>query len=120
MEFVIIISVILVSIIFVILGNVIIYRWIVRRALMKFIRPYFAELGFKVQKVKFVGLFKTGDFKRLGFQWRPFMHSGSLMQTTYVYVFLSNDLRKDIRITAKINTVFLMIKKIDYSSLPKV
>jgi hypothetical protein len=120
MEVLIIISVIIGLAIILVVGNVLIYRWIVSRALRKFIRPHFMDLGYKVQNVEFVGLFKTGDFKRSGFPLRPFMHSGNPMQTTYVYVYLSKDVNHQVRITAKINTVFLFIKKVEYSALPKL
>lgn len=119
MEILIIISVIVVLAIILVVSNVLMFRWIVSRALNKFIRPYFMDLQYKVQNVEFVGLFKTGDFKRSGFPLRPFMHSGKPTQTTYVYVYLSKNVNHQVRITAKINTVFLFIKKVEYSELPK-
>lgn len=118
MEALMIVFVILGLVVVLIAGNVLIYKWIVGKAVRKNIRPYFATLGYEVQNVKFAGLLSTGDFKRSGFPLRPFMHSGYPMQTIYVYLYLSKDSGLPVRITAKIVTLFLAIRKIEYSSLP--
>lgn len=100
-------------------GNILIYKWTVNRALKKIIRPYFDDLGYTIKKVEFVGLLKTGDFKREGFELRPFLHSGNPMQTIYIYVYLYKDVNCPVRITAKILNLFLFIRRVEYSSLPK-
>lgn len=118
MEIILTFVIIIVLVLFFIAGNLLIYKWIVRRATEKYMRPYFFKLGFKITKTRFVGLFKSGDFKRKGLQFRPFMPSGYPMQSTYIYVYLYKNTAggdQRIRITAKILTLFLFIKKIEYS-----
>lgn len=118
MELTIIILVILGLAIIFIVGNILLYKWTVNRALKKFIRPYFSNLGYKIKNVEFVGLLKTGDFKEEGFQFRPFMNNGNPIRSTYVYIYLYKDLDHPIRITAKISTLFSFIRKVEYSNLP--
>ncbi|PWG78015.1 hypothetical protein [Pararcticibacter amylolyticus] len=101
-----------------VIGNMLIYRWVVSRAMKKFIRPYFTRIGYEIRQTKFVGLLKTGDFKVAGFPLRPFMPKGNPMQTTYVYLYLSKGSGPQVRITARIDTLFLFIRKVEYSSLP--
>lgn len=104
---------------FFIVGNLLIYKWIVSRALKKYIKPHFSDLGYGITKTHFVGLFKSGDFIRDGFQFRPFMPSGYPLQSTYIYVYLHKNTVSDcqIRVTVKIMTLFLFIKNVEYTKL---
>ncbi len=116
MEIVLAITVIIGLLLILFIGNYLIYKWIAGRAIRKIIKPYFSKIGYKIEGTRFVGLFKTGDFKWKGFPFRPFMHSGYLMQSVYIYVQLNKrETDTSIRITAKISTLFLFIRKVEYS-----
>lgn len=98
--------------------NVLIYKLIVDRAVKKYINPYLSILGYKIDKVKFAGLFQIGDFKRKGSPLRPFMFGGYPIHSTYIYVFVkTNDPNNNpVRITARIISLFLFIRKVEYSN----
>lgn len=98
--------------------NVSIYKMLVRRAVVKYIKPYLAEKGYEIDSVSFVGFLKTGDFKEKGgFALRPFM-LGYPIHSTYIYVFYRDKNRDGSvsRMTAKIRGLLLFIRGVDYSS----
>jgi hypothetical protein len=111
--------IILGAFVLVVLLNILTYKLIVSRALKKIMKPYFNSLGYRIDKVEFPGLFSTGDFKNRGFQIRPVFKMGSPVNSTFVSLFLKpiENQREIIRITAKIETVFLFIRKVEYSKL---
>jgi hypothetical protein len=106
-----------------IIGNILIYKFIVNRALKKIINPYFNSMGYEVEKAEFPGLFSTGDFKNPGFQIKPVFKNGSPWITYYLELFIKNKDKgsQTIRVTAKIATLFSFIRKVEYSkTLPKL
>lgn len=91
-------------------------RYIKNEALTHIIKPHFKALGYTIEKAEFTGVFSNGDFPvefRIG---GPIMDSGSPFNITCIYLFLKPiNQEKTIRITAKINTVFSSIRKVEYS-----
>lgn len=99
------------------LVNILVYKLIVSRSLKKIIRPYLSSLGYKVDKVSFVGLFNKGDFNEEGVELRPFMANGNPMRSTYIYLYIRKDKANvdPVRITARVRTIFLFVRKVEYS-----
>lgn len=96
--------------------NVFLYLYIVNKAVKKLINPYMTNLGYEIRKVRFSGLFSTGDFKRGGFDFRSVMAAGQPINSIFAYVYIEN-VKTGVtrRITAKITTLFWFIKKVEYS-----
>jgi hypothetical protein len=95
-----------------------IFRFIVDNAKQKHIRPYLNNLGFEIDKFELVGLFGSGDFTTNESSHMPYMPYGNPMQTVYVYAYIRkvNEIQT-IRITAKVMTFFLFIRKVEYSKV---
>jgi hypothetical protein len=89
---------------------------IVAQAKRKIIIPRLRELGFELLHTSFVGLLSTGDFNERGFPFIPVFIKGSPITSTYIYL----DIKKSgentpMRITAKINTLFLSVRNVTFS-----
>lgn len=97
----------------VILLNVLIFKLLIKRALRKFIRPKLENECLIFIDYKWAGFFSFGNFKNEEIVIRP---SGSdPFLTIYIYIYFK-DTRSEKRITAKIDTLFLFIRKVTYSS----
>lgn len=106
------------AVIIFVFGNIVIYKLIVRSAIYKWINPELSKLGYSVGRTKFVGLFSNGDFKSKQLTIKFVPKNGNILNSTYLYLFIVDNLNKEIRITAKINSVFLVVTSVEYSSLP--
>jgi|GEM_PF-5209983 len=76
------------AIVFTIGINVLIYKHILKKALRKHIQPFWDVRGYKIEYCKFAGILSTGDFKRKGFPFWPFLSNGYPIHSTYVYLFI--------------------------------
>jgi RHS repeat-associated protein len=99
----------------VIILNIYQTKYLIKRALKRFVIPKLKEKGFTFKGYRWVGFFKFGDFKDEVITLRPSFTGGSPFLSIYVYIYyIDTDLEK--RITVKIDTLFLFIKKVSYSS----
>ena len=108
----ILISILLISL-FIFL-QIIIYRSLVKKAIKKYIEPQLNEKGYAFIEYKWPGFLSSGDFNDL-----------EVTLVTNKYGNSSNDCYADIyyqaernikKVTAKIESTFLSIKKVSYSS----
>lgn len=99
----------------VILLNVFIVSYTIKRALKKYIIPKLQERGLLLESYKWVGLLKFGDFKNEKHVLRPSIGGGSPMISIYIYIYYK-DLETRKRITVRIDTLFLFIRKVAYST----
>ena len=92
-----------------------IYRFIIRKALRKFIEPKLNEKGLIFVDYKWPGLLSTGDFEASTGTFTFMNKNGNVFNSSYAYIFYKdgNDTKK---ITARIDTVFWFINKVVYSS----
>lgn len=97
--------------------NIVIYKVILRKALRKFIVPYLNDLGYHLERTKFIGLFGTGDLKRKVFSVRPLMPTGSPVISMYIYLYIRSEAGVAKRITARLTSIFLWVKSVEYSNL---
>ena len=114
----------LIPLTFFIVSSTLLYKYFVYIAVKGHIKPYFNKLGYTINKVKFPGILNAGDFKEKD-NWNiggPVSKYGSPVNWTYTYLYLTdNSGNNQIRITAKIKSVFFWIKKVEYSkSLPDI
>lgn len=95
--------------------NVLICRAIIKAALRKYIEPLLKEKGLAFVDYKWAGLFSSGDFKENQIQLTFASTNGRVSNSIYTYVYY-RDLNDTKRITVRIDTTFLIIKKIAYST----
>jgi len=92
--------------------NIFIYKWIVNRAIKRYIKPHFIEQGYTIESKKFPGIFSSGAFKN------QFLLGAFVMgwpsHNTYVDIYLVNESGKKKKATALISTLFLSIRNVKY------
>jgi hypothetical protein len=87
----------------------------IRKITSKFLLPYFKGLGYTILQIKSTGLFSTGNFKNDNFQFRPFFPKGAPIQYIYLNIWVTKQTSlKPICVTAKIKTLFLFVRSIEY------
>jgi len=106
---------VIIAVIVVILLNIFIERYVINRALKKFIIPKLKEKNYHFERYKWVGPFSYGDFGRARFTLGPFFKNGGPAISTYIYVYYEDDNSRK-RLTAKIDTLFFFIKRVSYSA----
>jgi hypothetical protein len=97
-----------------ILLNLLIYKLIIIYSVRKFIKPFLKEKGLEFIDYNFVGFFSKGNFgkQKLAFRFIPI--NGNIFGVTYVYIYAKKN-NKTIKFTAKITSIFLYVKKVEYS-----
>lgn len=108
---------IILQIVFIVLAILLILliRSIFSRSVRKYIIPDLNRKGYTFIKYKWIGFIGTGDFKENNFfLGGPFSLRGSPFLNLYIYVFYKDN-GVDRRLTAKIDTLFLVIRKVTYS-----
>jgi len=95
--------------------NILTYRSVVNKALKKFIEPKLNERGLTFVKYKWPGLLSNGDFKPDDIKLTFMNKNGSPYNSQYAYIYYK-DGNETQKITVRIDTAFLSINKIVYSS----
>jgi len=96
--------------------NYLIHRAILQSATEKHIKPFVNSKGMNLSRVVSAGLINTGDFPKREFN--AFVPKfGGITLETYVYVYAATPEKREVRFTAKIVTVFLIIKKVEFKGL---
>jgi len=93
-------------------GNILINRYIIRKAITCYIVPFFENKGFRYLSVEKVGLFSKGDFTDDVLETVPFM-IGMPTMIYYRYVYYTDKDNLEKRTTIKINALFMMIRKVE-------
>lgn len=95
--------------------NLFLYQMIVRKALRKYIRPKLKENNLTFINYKWPGLFSNGDFKDDKLALTVMGKNGSIVNSTYAYIYY-NKLNETKKVTARIDTTFFKICKVHYNS----
>ncbi len=95
--------------------NIFFYRIMVGNALRRFIKPNLNAKGLVFVEYKWPGLLSSGNFKDDTPELRIASKNGRSTNSIYAYIYYS-DLRYTKKITVRINTKFLTINNVDYSS----
>jgi CDP-diglyceride synthetase len=98
-----------------IIAGICTWRYIINRALKKFVIPLLKNKGLVFVRYKWVGPFGTGDFEENTIVIRPSMSFGGLYVSIYMYIYYYSELNVKNRITVRIDTLFLFIKKVVFS-----
>ena len=104
---------ILFAFILVILLNVLAVWAVIHRAIRKKIIPDLTEKGLIFESYKWLGFFNTGDFDDLTLTFVT--TNGSPSISVYINVFYRSSTEQK-RVTARIDTLFLFIRRVKYSS----
>ena|ERR1700761_3681475 len=99
---------------FIIFLNILVYRLVVRKALRKHIKPKLEEKGLTFIDYKWPGLFSNGGFGNPEITLLV-NTNGNLLNSIYVYIYFK-DAYETKKTTARIDTMFLFIRKVTYSS----
>jgi hypothetical protein len=91
------------------------YHMIVRKTLRKYIKPKLKDNNMSFIKYKWPGLFSNGDFKDDEMALTIMSKNGSVVNSIYADIYY-NKLDDTKRVTARIDTTFLIINKVHYSS----
>lgn len=103
-----------ISVAVVIILNILMVRYIIRRAVKKFVVPVMENNDLSLVNYKWAGLFNFGDFKNETIELRPAMSGGNPFLSIYVYVYYKDsDINK--RLTIRIDTFFIFIRRVLYS-----
>ena len=102
------------SFLIVILLNIIIVRYIIRRAIKKHVKRELGEKDLTYSDWKWAGFFAYGDFDEKPQFTLITMGNGSPDISIFLYVYYSDGISKK-RVTVKIETLFFFIRKIKYS-----
>jgi hypothetical protein len=99
----------------VIVLNILIVYLIIKRAVNKYVIPKLQSQGLIFIRSKWAGFFSVGDFKKDKLSFRPSFTGGSPLISLYVYIYYedSNLLK---RTTIRIDTLFLFIRKVAFTS----
>lgn len=95
--------------------NVLAYTLTVKKALRKFIEPKLRENECAFIDYKWPGLLSNGDFRSNDIAFTDMNKNGNIFNSTFAYIFYKkgNETKK---ITARIDTAFLITRKVVYSS----
>jgi len=104
------------SFVIVIIVNICIFRYIINRALKKSVIPLLKSKGLVFIGYKWVGLFDTGDFEENTIDIGPSMSFGRANLSIYIYVNYYTVSKQKTRVTVRIDTLFLFIRKVAYSN----
>jgi hypothetical protein len=96
-----------------ILLNILIFRLIINRALRKYIEPDLKEKGMFFERYKWLGFFNTGDFAELTITFGGSNASARL--SIYIDVYYQST-KEQKRTTVRIDTFYLFIRRVKYSS----
>jgi len=99
----------------VIVANIFTCRFVINRAVQKYIVPHLKSKGLIYHRYKWVGLIGTGDFDESTVVIRPTISFGAPKVSIYIYVYYYTKQSMEDRITARIDTLFMFIRKVEYS-----
>ena len=99
----------------IILLNFCIYKYVVNKAIRKFIKPKLQSLGLTFSDYKWLGLFNHGNFKNDRFVLIPSLKSGYPVIATYIDVFYDEGSNQK-KVTVKIDAFFVFIVRVWYST----
>lgn len=114
-----IIKILALAVVLITIINIVIYKAIVSVVLAKFINPYLYSRKQTLLSTRFVGLFKQGDFGKGKFMVKPVSEMGKISNVTFFFVYAVDDKGDTFQYTAKVNTVFLFIRKVILKSKKK-
>jgi len=98
----------------VILLNIYIPKYIINKALNKFVKPMLQNKGLTFIEYKWCGLLSTGKFKENSIGITFSSKNGSPVNSVYADVlYLENNSQKSV--TIKIDTIFWFIKRVNFS-----
>lgn len=98
-----------------ILLNFCIYKYVINKAIRKYIKPKLQSFGFTFLDYKWLGFFNHGNFNNDKLVLLPSLKSGYPVIATYVDVFY-NEVSNSKRVTVRIDTFFIVILRVSYSS----
>ncbi|RYF15217.1 MAG: hypothetical protein EOO42_17290 [Flavobacteriales bacterium] len=107
-----IIKILILGVLLVVLINVLLYKIIVATVIHRYIKPYLNTQNLILQRTKFVGLFKTGDFDKGKFIVNPVPEMGKISNTTFFYVDVTDKSGNSFQYTAKVVTIFFFVRKV--------
>jgi hypothetical protein len=95
-----------------------VFRRIIKRAIKNHIIPDLNKKGFIYKGYESVGFFEDGDFTRTANRdtssWSFFSGRGSPVNSFFFYIYYKSP-SGNKRVTARIDTVFLAARKVEYS-----
>lgn len=98
-----------------ILLNAFLIRYVINKAIRKFINPNLQAKGVTFVDYKWLGFFNHGDFKNDKFILIPSLTFGNPVISTYVDIYyLETTMKK--KLTVRIDTSFVFIRRVLYSS----
>lgn len=98
-----------------ILLNAFSIRYVINKAIRKFIKPNLQAKGVTFVDYKWLGFFNHGDFKNDKFILIPSMKAGKPVISTYIDIYYLETSVKKKR-TVRIDTFFVFIRRVLYSS----
>lgn len=90
-------------------------KYVVNKAIRKFIKPKLQSVGFKFSDYKWLGFFNRGNFKNDKFILFPSVRGGYPVISTYIDVFY-NEGSNQKKVTVKIDSFFVFIVRVLYST----
>jgi hypothetical protein len=91
-----------------------VHKFVIKKAINRFIRPDLQAKGLAFVEYKWLGFFNRGDFKNDAFVLIPSLTFGYPVTSIYIDVFYSNGPKKE-RMTVRIDSSLLFIRKVLYS-----
>lgn len=96
--------------------GVLCYKVIVNKAMKHFILPALRKTQYALEDFNFAGFFTVGDFQKETLAIRPMSTNGSIINSIYVFLYISSaNATETFRMTARIETVFFWVSKVEYS-----
>ncbi|MGY4385036.1 hypothetical protein ACVWYN_002072 [Pedobacter sp. UYP24] len=96
--------------------SVLFYKVVVNQAIKCFIIPALQKTKYVLKDFGFAGFFNIGDFQEEALSIRPIIANGSVINSIYVFLYVSTaNATETFRMTARIETVFFWISKVEYS-----
>jgi len=99
----------------IILLNFLLFKFIVNKAIKKYIKPKLDSAGLIFTSYNWLGFFNRGDFKNDKFVLLPSLKGGYPVIATYIDVFYSKGAIQK-KLTVRIDTFFIIIIRVIYSS----
>jgi len=99
----------------IILVNVYAFKYIVNKAIRKFIKPKLQSAALTLTNYKWLGLFNHGDFKDDKFILFPGLKGGYPVISTYINIYYDEALIEK-KATVRIDTFFVFIVSVLYST----
>lgn len=96
-----------------ILFNILIYKLIVYSALKNYIKPYLKDCKVNLHKHNFTGFLNIGAYGKRTLEFVFVPELGNIFNDTYINLVGTDQNSLPVKYTAKISTVFLIIKKVE-------